>query len=182
MNNRSKPSANGPTQGGYTPPSPGITSELAKHHYNVQIRDAWIPRPSPQRYNRTSPTSTLHKPIDTLAYIGTKRTGGHSSDFANQCVQEGALEGEGRGVEPDIQPCIGNGKLPKPAQHEIEELDELALIERAVWGDFSKPIPPVHESRSQDVTSRGSSRQRTLPKADRIQAQASIANYLLQGQ
>ena len=92
-------------------------------------------------------------------------------------------EGE-KGVASDIQGRISKGKQPKPSPRDVEEWDELELIEREVWGDFSTPTSQAHQSGRQGVTtsSRGRFEQRTLPTAKRAQAPIGIANYLLQGQ
>ena len=91
---------------------------------------------------------------------------------------------EEKGVAPDIQHRIVKAKLPKPSPHDVEEWDELELIEREVWGDFSTPTSQAHQSGRQGATtsSKGRFGQRTLPTAKRAQAPIGIANYLLQGQ
>lgn len=183
MNNHSNPSSNKPTQICYIPQSPGSISGLAKHHYNEQIRDARPSGPSSQRYRRTSSTSTLHQPIDTLnawyPSLSSLLQGALINTFINEMVV----------VFPDSfsssedQHSTGEVKLPKPAPTDrIEEPDELELIEKRVWGDLSKPTFPVHESRLQDVASRGSSRQGASPKANETHARIGIVSYLLQGQ
>ena len=99
--------------------------------------------------------------------------------------EEEEEEEKEKGVEPDIQRRISKEKLPKPSPRDIEEWDELELIEREVWGDFSTPpTSQAHQSGWQGVTnSRGRFSQGTsLPTAKRAQAPIGNANYLLQGQ
>lgn len=207
MNNNSNPSANMPTQNyNYIPKSPGSISELAKYYYNTQIRDA---HPASQRHRRTYSDSALHEPINTQGHRGTKKIGEPDHDFVNQYVYEGAseegLEGSERKIDkmeeeerskeeeqeeekrlaPSIQRRIVKKKLPKPSPRDIEEWDELELIEREVWGDFSTlPTSQMHQSRWQGVTSSSKGRfvqGTSLPTAKRAKAPISIASYLLQG-